>query len=109
MIIGELYSYQQFCEQFGIHDASLLTIIPVIAGNDTITRLDTEYLSMIMPRDVYTGILIENVVKYVASFTTFECCLNSLRKQKLFDMIENIQNAYLTTFSCHTLSLVLAQ
>ena len=98
VIIGELYSYQQFCEQFGIHDASLLTIIPVIAGNDTITRLDTEYLSMIMPRDVYTGTLIENVVKYVASFTTFECCLTSLRKQKLFDMIENIQNAYFDYF-----------
>ena len=60
--------------------------------------MDTEYLSMIMPRDVYTGALIENAVKYVASFTTFECCLTLLRKQKLFDMIENIQNAYFDYF-----------
>ena len=90
VIYGEFYSYQCFCEQFGVHDASLLTIIPVIAGNDTINRLDTEYLSMIMPRDIYTGVLIENAVKYVASFATFEHCLTSLRKQKLFDMIGNM-------------------
>ena len=94
VIYGEFYSYQLFCEQFKIYDTSLLTIIPVIAGNDTITRLDKEYLSMIMPRDVYTGVLIENAVKYVASFTTFDACLRSLRKQKLFDMIGNIQDAY---------------
>ena len=98
VVYGEFYSYQLFCEQFGVHDASLLTVIPVIVGNDTIIQLDTEYLNMIMPRDVYTGMLIENAIKYVASFTTFECCLTSLRKQKLFDMIENIQNAYYDYF-----------
>ena len=94
VIYGEFYSYQLFCEQLKILDTSLLTIIPAIVGNDTITRLDRKYLSMIMPRGTYTGVLIESAVQYVASFTTFEACLTALRKQKLFDMIENIQNSY---------------
>ena len=94
VIYGEFYSYQLFCEQFGIRDTSLLTIIPIIGGNDTVTRLDTEILSMIMPRDVHTGALIKSAVKYVTRFKTFDACLTSLRRQKLFDMIENIQHAY---------------
>ena len=98
IIYGEFYFYQLFCKQFGICDTSLLTIIPVIVGNDTITRLDIKYGKMIMPKDVYARMLIENAVKYVASFTTFKGCLTSLRKQKLFSMIENIQHAYYDYF-----------
>ena len=99
IIYGELYFYQLFCKQFEICDTSLLTIIPVIVGNDTITRLDIKYRKMIMPKDVYARMLIiENAVKYVASFKTFEGCLTSLRKQKLFSMIENIQHAYYDYF-----------
>ena len=94
VIYGRFYYYQRFCKQFKICDTSLLTIIPVIVGNDTITCLDKKYLSMIMRRDVYTGTLIENAVEYVTNFTTFDACLTSLRKQKLFDMIESIQHAY---------------
>ena len=99
-IVGELYSYQLFCRQFGICDASLLTIIPVIVGNDTINPLDTKCLKELMPRDahVYSGRLIENTIKYVASFVTFESCLRSLRKQKFFSIIENIQQAYFDYF-----------
>ena len=97
-IVGELYSYQLFCKQFGICDASLLTIIPVIVGNDTINPLDTKCLKELMPSDICTGRLIENTIKYVASFTTFESCLTALRKQKFFSMIENIQQAYFEYF-----------
>ena len=98
VIYGEFYSYQLFCKQFGICDESLLTIIPVIAGNDTITQLHKKRVNMIMPKDAYTGVLMENAVKYVASFTTFDACLSSLRKHKLFGMIENIQDAYFNYF-----------
>ena len=94
VIYGEFYSYELFCEQFGIRDPSLLTIIPVIVGNDTITKLNGDILKMIMPDDCNVGDVIENAVRYVTTFSTFDSCLTSLRRYKLFGMIKSIQGAY---------------
>ena len=94
VIYGEFYSYDLFCEQFGIRDPSLLTIIPVIVGNDTITKLNGDILKMIMPDDCNVGDVIENAVRYVTTFSTFDSCLTSLRRYKLFGMIKSIQGAY---------------
>ena len=97
-IYGELYSYQLFCQQFGIRDTSLLTVIPVIVGNDTIAQMDETLLKMIMQDDAYTAAgnrnLIEDAVKFVASFATFDACLTWLRQRKLFGVIKSIQDAY---------------
>ena len=93
-IYGEFYSYQLFCQQFEIHDTSLLTVIPAIVGNDTIAQMDETLLKIIMPEDTYTGNLTENAVKFVARFITFDTCLTWLRQQKLFGMIKIIQDAY---------------
>ena len=94
VIYGEFYLYQQFCEQFEICDPSLLTVIPAILGNDTITELNEGTLKMIVPEDCDTGDAVENAVKYVASFPTFDSCLTSLRRHMLSDMIKSIQGAY---------------
>ena len=94
VIYGEFYLYQQFCEHFGIRDPSLLTVIPAILGNDTITELKEGILKMIVPEDCDTGDAVENAVKYVASFPTFDSCLTSLRRHMLSDMIKSIQGAY---------------
>ena len=94
VIYGEFYSYQRFCEEFRIHDPSLLTVIPVIVGNDAITKLNEDTLKIILPEHCNTGDVIENAVRYVATFTTFDSCLTSLRKQKLFGMIKSIENAH---------------
>ena len=93
-VYGELYSYELFCQQFGIHDTLLLTVIPVIVGNDTMAQMDEPLLKMIMPGDSYTGNLVENAVKFVASFTNFDTCLTWLRQQKLFSMIKGVQDVY---------------
>ena len=95
-IIGEFYFYQVFCRQFGIRDESLLTLIPVITGNDTVAALDKGYLTVIMPRDEHTNDshLIEDTVQYVASFKTFDTCLTTLRKQRMFGMVKTIQDVY---------------
>ena len=95
-IIGEFYFYQVFCRQFGIRDESLLTLIPVITGNDTVAALDKGYLTVIMPRDDNTNDshLIEDTVQYVASFKTFDTCLTTLRKQRMFGMVKTIQDVY---------------
>ena len=113
-IVGKLYSYQLFCKQFRIRDTSLLTIIPAIVGNDTINPLDIKCSDEIMPKGIYTGWFMENVVNLVASFTTFKSCLRSLRKQKLFSMIENLQQAYheyffLPLFKPRTSSVTIAR
>lgn len=96
VIYGEFYSYQLFCKEFGIRDESLLTIIPVITGNDTVTALDKKYLQIIMPKDECTSesLLIEDAVQYVASFASFDVCLSTLRKQRMFGMIKIIQGVY---------------
>ena len=109
-IIGEFYFYQVFCRQFGIRDESLLTLIPVITGNDTVAALDKGYLTVIMPRDEHTNDshLIEDTVQYVASFKTFDTCLTTLRKQRMFGMVKTIQDVYQEYFSCHSLNLVVA-
>ena len=93
-IYGEFYFYQLFCEQFRIRDPSLLTIIPAIVGNDTISRLDENVLKLIMPEFKDAVDLVANAVKYVSTFNTFDTCLTSLRKLKLFGMIKSIQVAY---------------
>ena len=72
---GEFYSYQAFCKQFGIHDPSLLTVIPAIVGNDAITQLDKNLLKIIMPENCSTDNPVENAVRYVATFSTFDSCL----------------------------------
>ena len=108
-IYGEFYFYQLFCEQFRIHDPSLLTIIPAIVGNDTISRLDENVLKLIMPEFKDAVDLVANAVKYVSTFNTFDACLTSLRKLKLFGMIKSIQVAYIMIiFSYHSLSLAIA-
>ena len=94
IIYGDFYSYQAFCKQFEICDPSLLTVIPAIVGNDTITQLDKDNLRIIMPENCYADNPVENAVRYVATFTTFDSCLTSLRRHKLFDMIKSIQGAY---------------
>ena len=94
VIYGEFYSYQMFCEQFRICDPSLLTVIPAIVGNDTITRLDKNLLQTIMPENCYTDNPVEIAVRYVATVATFDICLASLRKQKLYGLIKNIQHAH---------------
>ena len=94
-IFGELYYYELFCQQFGIRDTLLLTVIPAILGNDTITQMDEPLLKMIMPPgDSYTGNLVESAVKFVANFTTFDNCLTWLRQQKLFGMIKSVQDVF---------------
>jgi len=92
-INAEVYFYQLFCKQFGIDDPSLLTVLPTIVGNNAITKLDVTYLHMIMANDDDDK-LVENAVEYIASFPTLYDCLTSLRKQKLFGMIESIQEAF---------------
>ena len=94
VIYGEFYSYQMFCEQFRICDPSLLTVIPAIVGNDTITRVDKNLLQTIMPENCYTDNPVEIAVRYVATVATFDTCLASLRKQKLYGLIKNIQHAH---------------
>ena len=94
VIYGEFYSYQLFCEQFGIRDASLLTVIPAIVGNDTIAELNEDTLKIIMPEYYNSADVIENAVRYVATFTTFDSCLKFLRRHKMFRMIRSIQDAY---------------
>ena len=95
-VTGEFYSYQLFCEQFGIYDESLLTVLPGIIGNDIITGLDKMYLNMIMPQSDCTNDfhILEDAMKYVARFGTFDACLTSLRQKKLFGLIKSIQHAY---------------
>ena len=96
VIYGEFYYYQLFCEQFGIYDELLLTVIPAIVGNDTIPKLDKMYLEMIMPQKDCTNdfLILEDAIKYVARFGTFDACLTSLRQEKLFGLIKSIQHAY---------------
>ena len=96
VIYGEFYFYQAFCQQFGIRDESLLTLIPVITGNDTVAALDNEHLAVIMPKDEHTNDshLIDDTIQYVASFKTFDTCLTTLRKQKMFGMVKTIQDVF---------------
>ena len=73
----------------------MLTVIPAIVGNDAITRLDKNLLKIIMPENCCsTDNPVENAVGYVATFSTFDSCLISLRRHKLFGMIKSIQGAY---------------
>ena len=95
-IYGEFYFYQLFCEQFRIRDPSLLTIIPAIVGNNTIFQLNENVLKLIIPefKKLNAFELVANAVKYVSTFNTFDACLTSLRKLKLFGMIKSIQVSY---------------
>ena len=95
-IYGDFYYYQLFCEQFGIYDESLLTVIPAVVGNDTIPKLDEKYLNIIMPQNNRTNDfrVLEDAVKYVARFGSFDACLTSLRQKKLSDLIKSIQHAH---------------
>ena len=95
-ITGDFYSYQLFCEQLGINDESLLAVIPGIMGNDTITGLDKAHLNIIMPLNDCTidFQVLEDAVKYVARFGSFDACLTSLRHKQLFGLIKNIQDAH---------------
>ena len=95
-VYGEFYYYQLFCEQFEIYDESLLTAIPGIVGNDTIPKLDEKYLQIIVPQKDYTNDfhVLDDTIKHVASFTTLDAYLTSLRQRKLFGVIKNVQVAY---------------
>ena len=95
-ITGDFYSYQLFCEELGIYDESLLTVIPGIMGNDTITGLDKAHLNIIMPQNDCTNDfrILEDAMKYVARFGSFDACLTSLRQKKLFGLIKSIQDAH---------------
>ena len=100
VIYGDFYYYQQFCKQFGIYDESLLTVIPAVVGNDTIPKLDEKYFKMIMPQNDCTNDFrrLEDAMKYVARFSTFDTCLASLRQEKLYGLVRNIQGAYFEYF-----------
>ena len=95
-VYGEFYYYQLFCEQFGICDESLLTAIPGIVGNDTIPKLDENHLQMIFPQKDYTNDfhVLEDTIKHLASFTTFDAYLTSLRQRKLLGLLKTVQVAY---------------
>ena len=51
---------------------------------------------MIMPQKDCTNdfLILEDAMKYVARFGTFDACLTSLRQEKLFGLIKSIQYAY---------------
>ena len=96
-IYAEFYSYELFCEQFGICDLSLLAVIPAIIGNDMMPQLDSQDRKKILPPDPDCHSLIESVVMHASSFTNLEACMHSLQQQDLIDpadVIENIQEAY---------------
>ena len=96
-IYAEFYSYELFCEQFGICDLSLLAVIPAIIGNDMMPQLDSQDRKKILPPDPDCHSLIESVVMHASSFTNLEACIHLLEQQDLIDpadVIENIQEAY---------------
>ena len=96
-IYAESYFYEEFCEQFGICDSSLLAVIPAIVGNDMMPQLDAQDRKKILPPDPECNSLIENVVMFAAGFTTLEACIHTLQQQELIDptdVVDNLQEAY---------------